>query len=413
MVVKARRGDWVAAKKNWRQTLLRRAATEPAAGEGSVLGGRGLQGPASPGTEGPCPGCVSAPGGSASVATVASEHGFRKEQADCQLCAHSDREQRKRGADSHNGCKSGTNAPISTLICLALTLKVKDKVKLCSVGEIFLVVRGAAVLSARTMHRKYTKNTTHTQKRNNTKYSPHTVIMYEVYLVWYLEYMQYNTQIIEQIIITPYFQYSIFSKQNSNLQEYHAVWLLSIHHLIYFVQRLASISRAHRAKAREPSLDRLPVHHREHTHTSLSHQEESERGRRRECRKAQYQEKTHTHFQHATPHGKAPIPTGCFFLWEEADILFSSVEYITINIVWVMLFWGGITLHYFIVAFRLWSGWRATLRQTCFHHERPVIRPLVYVPLNFAHTRNLLMFFLCCHKLHIFTYPTCLVKTFK
>lgn len=58
-----------------------------ASGRGSVLGGRGTERRASPGREGPCPRCVSAQGGSVSVATVASENGFRKLQADCQLSA--------------------------------------------------------------------------------------------------------------------------------------------------------------------------------------------------------------------------------------------------------------------------------------------------------------------------------------
>lgn len=68
---------------------LTSAGSRGASGRVSVLGGRWgrAESPASPGTEGPCPRCVSAQGGSASVATVASENGFRKQQADCQLSA--------------------------------------------------------------------------------------------------------------------------------------------------------------------------------------------------------------------------------------------------------------------------------------------------------------------------------------
>lgn len=79
-------------KKNIEKLCIRRAAAEPAA-RGSVLGGRqegGLSAgrvPLPSGQRAPCPRCVSAQGGSASVATVASENSFRKEQADCQQSA--------------------------------------------------------------------------------------------------------------------------------------------------------------------------------------------------------------------------------------------------------------------------------------------------------------------------------------
>lgn len=73
-------------KLTWNLTS---ASIRGASGRGSVLGSRWgrAESPASPGTEGPCPRCVSAQGGSVSVATVASENGFRKQQADCQLSA--------------------------------------------------------------------------------------------------------------------------------------------------------------------------------------------------------------------------------------------------------------------------------------------------------------------------------------
>lgn len=79
------------------------ACGRAASGRGSVPGGRGgrEESHASPGGEAPCPRRVSAQGGSASVATVASENGFRKQQADCQSSAHRSRAggSEPRGAD--------------------------------------------------------------------------------------------------------------------------------------------------------------------------------------------------------------------------------------------------------------------------------------------------------------------------
>ncbi|KAL7402927.1 hypothetical protein ABVT39_021913 [Epinephelus coioides] len=85
-------------KINGKLCIVGRAAAEPVAGVRCSAAGVGESG-ASPGTEGPCPRCVSAQGGSVSVATVASENGFRKQQADCQLLSADQSRAQKRGAD--------------------------------------------------------------------------------------------------------------------------------------------------------------------------------------------------------------------------------------------------------------------------------------------------------------------------
>lgn len=93
MVVKARGGDWVAAKKKKINNNNGETLASPAAGGrcSAARRGGGKRVSALPGTEGPSPRCGSAQGGSVSVATVASEDGFRKQQADCQFVCRAEK----------------------------------------------------------------------------------------------------------------------------------------------------------------------------------------------------------------------------------------------------------------------------------------------------------------------------------